>query len=78
MGSENVHTYNMLTHQTRDLLIHSFHFLYIYSLLASSFFKLCIVLLRHPIHHIRFEEFQVVVLTLLLGTKNDIKKELIS
>ena len=78
MGSENVHTYNMLTHQTRDLLIHSFHFLYIYSLLASSFFKICIVLLRHPIHHIRFEEFHVVVLTLLLGTKNDIKKELIS
>ena len=30
MGSENVHTYNMLTHQMRDLLIHSFHFLYIY------------------------------------------------
>ena len=78
MGSENVHTYNMLTHQMRDLLIHSFHFLYIYSLLAFSFFKICIVLLRHPIYHIRFEELQVVVLTLLLGTKNDIKKELIS
>ena len=46
--------------------------------MASSFFKICMVLLRHPIHHIRFEELQVVVLTLLLGTKSDIKKELIS